>query len=177
MARVFVSCARDDQALASDVCRRLEQAGHEVVPGRDTRDGIVSGEHWRLRLDEWLGWADAVVCVVTSASVASSRCIAEIATAQARGKRVLPLRAGLDHPLLADIQYTDLTRDPAAAWAALVEAVRRSAAAEGGGWPVGRSPDCARSTATSNGCSSAVMRRAGIWRNGCAALPGEPQSW
>ncbi|MDQ3762699.1 MAG: toll/interleukin-1 receptor domain-containing protein [Actinomycetota bacterium] len=39
------------------------------------------GERWRQRLHERLRWADAVVCVVTSAAVASSWCAAEIATA------------------------------------------------------------------------------------------------
>ncbi|MGQ0774633.1 MAG: nSTAND1 domain-containing NTPase [Pseudonocardiales bacterium] len=142
MARVFISYASEDLASAREVHRWLNDAGHEVFLGQDSRDGIVVGEQWRQRLLERLRWADAVVCVVTSASVVSSWCTAEIVMAQARGSRLLPLRAepDADHPLLADVPHIDLARDPAVACIALVSALRRVDAAGGAGWPDDRSP-------------------------------------
>ncbi|MGH3999918.1 MAG: toll/interleukin-1 receptor domain-containing protein [Pseudonocardiaceae bacterium] len=142
MARVFISYAHDDLALAHDVHHWLDQAGHEVFFDQDPREGIVVGEPWRQRLHERLRWADAVVCVVTVASVASSWCAAEIAMAQARGSRLLPLRAepDADHPLLADVHHIHLAQDPAAGRAALIAALHRVDAAGGAGWPQDRSP-------------------------------------
>ncbi|MGH3755203.1 MAG: toll/interleukin-1 receptor domain-containing protein [Pseudonocardiaceae bacterium] len=64
MARVFVSHASEDLALACDVHRWLIEAGHEAFLDQDLRDGIVVGEQWRHRLQERLRWADAVVCVM-----------------------------------------------------------------------------------------------------------------
>ena len=72
MARVFVSHASEDAALADEVHRWLVQDGHEVFLDQDLRDGIVVGEEWEQRLHERLRWADAVVCVVTSAYLARS---------------------------------------------------------------------------------------------------------
>jgi TIR domain/AAA ATPase domain len=115
---------------------------HEVFLDTDPHDGIVVGEEWDQRLHERLRWADAVVCVVTSAAVASMWCTAEISIALSRGSRLLPVRAerGANHPLLKSAQYADLTVDSAAGYAVLVEALRRVDAAGGSGWPDDRSP-------------------------------------
>ncbi|MGH3755720.1 MAG: TIR domain-containing protein, partial [Pseudonocardiaceae bacterium] len=138
-ARVFVSYASEELALAREVHGWLAEAGHEVFLDQDPRDGIAVGEQWRTRLAERLRWADAVVCVVTSAYLGSTWCAAEIATAQERGSRLLPLHAepGLAHPLLTEVQHSDLTRDPVAARAALLAAID---AAGGSGWPDDRCP-------------------------------------
>ena len=109
---------------------------------RDLRDGIGVGEDWEQRLYERLRWADAVVCVVTSAYVASQWCTAEVAIARSRGSRLLPVRAesGVAHPLLKSFQYADATRNGSAARARLAEALRRVDQAGGSGWPDERSP-------------------------------------
>jgi len=101
---------------------------------QNPRNGIAVGEEWAKRLHERLRWADAVVCVVTSAAVTSTWCTAEVSIALSRGNQVLPVRAepGVDHPLLPSAQYADLTRDSDMARAALVETLRR--------WPEGKSP-------------------------------------
>ncbi|MGH3996204.1 MAG: toll/interleukin-1 receptor domain-containing protein, partial [Pseudonocardiaceae bacterium] len=142
MARVFISYANEDLTRAREVHRWLSAAGHEVFLDQDSRDGIAVGEQWRQRLRERLRWADAVVCVVTVASVVSSWCTAEIVMAQEWGSRLLPLRAEPDddHPLLADVPHIDLAQDPAAARAALTAALRRVDAAGGSGWPDDRCP-------------------------------------
>ncbi|MGB6164439.1 MAG: toll/interleukin-1 receptor domain-containing protein [Pseudonocardiaceae bacterium] len=91
MAEVFVSYANEDVALAREVRRWLKADRHEVFLAGDLRDGIAAGEQWRLRLHERLRSADAVVCVLTSAYLASTWCTAEVAIAQSRGTRVIPM--------------------------------------------------------------------------------------
>jgi hypothetical protein len=142
VARVFVSYASGDRECAGRLHQWLVAEGHEVFLDRDVRDGIAVGEEWEQRLHERLRWADAVVCVVTSAAVRSTWCLVEVGIALSRGSRVLPVRAeqGADHPLLRSAQYADLTVDSTAARAALVEALRRVDAAGGLGWPDDRSP-------------------------------------
>ncbi|MGB6161570.1 MAG: TIR domain-containing protein [Pseudonocardiaceae bacterium] len=142
MARVFVSYASEDRKVAGRLRRWLVAAGHQVFLAEHPRDGIAGGEHWRLRLHERLRWADAVVCVLTSAYLASTWCTAEIATAQSRGSRLIPVLAELNvvHPLLNDVQHIDLIRNPGSVPAALDEALRRVDAAGGFGWPDDRSP-------------------------------------
>jgi WD40 repeat protein len=142
MARVFISYASEDLERAGLLHQWLLAAGHKVFLAKDLRDGIAGGEPWRLRLHEQLRWADAVVCVLTSSYVASIWCTAEVAIAQSRGSRLIPVVAepGIVHPLLSDIQHIDLIRASADVPAALNEALRRVDAAGGFGWPDDRSP-------------------------------------
>jgi energy-coupling factor transporter ATP-binding protein EcfA2 len=143
VARVFVSHASEDLALACEVHQWLTETGHEVFLDRDVRDGIALGERWRERLWERLRWADAVVCVVTSAYLASTWCTAEVVAAQSRGGRLLVLRVEADvvHPLLSEVQYTTFVLgDLVAARAAVAEALRRIDAAGGAGWSDDRCP-------------------------------------
>ncbi|MGH3887879.1 MAG: TIR domain-containing protein [Pseudonocardiaceae bacterium] len=142
MARVFVSHASEDRALAGEVRRWLIDDGHEVFLDQDPRDGIAVGEQWEQRLHERLQWAQAVVCLVTSAYVTSLWCAAEVGAARARGSRLLPVLAepGVVYPLLTSLQLADLTRDPATARVALAAALRRVDAAGASGWPDDRAP-------------------------------------
>ncbi|MGH3808067.1 MAG: TIR domain-containing protein [Pseudonocardiaceae bacterium] len=142
MARVFVSHASEDGECAARLHRWLVGQGHEVFLDRDPGDGIAVGEEWGRRLHERLRWADAAVCVVTSAYLGSVWCSAEVSFALSRGSRVLPVLAepGMAHPLLASLQHADLTGDPTAARAALVAELRRVDAVGGWGWPDDRSP-------------------------------------
>jgi hypothetical protein len=113
LARVFVSYARADRECAGQLHQWLIAEGHEVFLDQDPGNGIAVGEEWDKRLHERLRWADAVVCVVTSAAVASTWCTAEVSFALSRGNRLLPVRAepGVEHPLLTSVQYADLTVD------------------------------------------------------------------
>jgi len=142
VARVFVSYASVDRECAGLLHRWLVAEGHGVFLDQDLRDGIVVGEEWERRLHERLRWADAVVCVVTSAFLVSTWCTYEVACARSRGGQLLPVRAesGVVHPLLTSAQYADLTGDPGVARAALVAALRRVDVGGGFGWPDGRSP-------------------------------------
>ncbi|MDQ2790162.1 MAG: toll/interleukin-1 receptor domain-containing protein, partial [Actinomycetota bacterium] len=142
MAKVFLSHASEDGECAGQLHQWLASEGHEVFLDQDLREEILGGEQWEQRLHERLHWADAMVCVVTSAAVASTWCTAEVSIALSRGSRVLPVRAepGVDHPLLRSAQYADLTVESTGARAALVEALRRVDAAGGLGWSDDRSP-------------------------------------
>jgi hypothetical protein len=62
-----------------------------VFLDQDVRDGLVVGKEWAQQLHERLRWADAVVCVVTPAYVASTWCAAEVGIAVSRGSRLLPV--------------------------------------------------------------------------------------
>jgi WD40 repeat protein/type II secretory pathway predicted ATPase ExeA len=142
MARVFVSHSGKDAALADEVHGWLIDGGHEVFLAQDLHAGILVGDQWEQRLHERLRWADAVVCVLTAAYLDSLWCTAELAIAQSRGSRLLPVRGepGVSHPLLDATQYADMSEDRADARARLNEALLQLDAAGGGGWPDGRSP-------------------------------------
>ena len=50
VARVFVSHAGEDLALAGEVHLWLVEDGHEVFLDQHLRDGLVVGEEWEQRL-------------------------------------------------------------------------------------------------------------------------------
>jgi hypothetical protein len=140
---VFISHAGQDVALACEVHRWLVTDGHEVFLDRDLREGIAIGEEWQPRLHERLRWADAMVCLLTSAYVSSTWCSAELGIAQNRGSRLLPIRAEprVSHPLLGPVQTTlDMTGNGVGVRAQLAAALARVDAAGGSGWPDDRSP-------------------------------------
>jgi WD40 repeat protein len=144
VARVFVSHASEDNKAAIELHKWLIEDGHEVFLDQDLRDGIALGDEWEQRLYERLRWADAVVCLVTSAYRVSAWCTAEVGIARSQGSRLLPLRGepGEVHPLLmpSQYQYADMSGDPVVARATLREALHRLDAVKGWGWPDGRSP-------------------------------------
>lgn len=138
VARVFVSYARDDGVVAGQLHEWLVDDGHEVFLAQDLRDGIALGEEWEQRLHDELRRADAVVCVLTEAFLASRWCAAEVAIAQSRGSRLLPVRAEsrVTDPLLTSVQHVDMTKDPEAVRPFLVAALRQLDA----NWPDDRCP-------------------------------------
>jgi hypothetical protein len=142
MARVFISHSSEDAAVAAEVHGWLVDGGHEAFLDQDLSDGILAGEEWERRLHQRLRWADAIVCLLTSAYLTSVWCTAELAIAQSRGSRLLPVQAepGVRHPLLDSTQYTDMTHDAKWARTRLAEALLRVDAAGGFGWPDDRSP-------------------------------------
>ena len=117
-------------------------AGHEVFLDRDVDGGIRVGEDWQERLHERLRWADAVVCLVSAASVDSTWCVCEVSTALSRGSRVLPLHVelGVRHPLLTRLQHVGLDGEGGDARRGWSRQLRLVDAGGGSGWPDDRSP-------------------------------------
>jgi TIR domain len=142
MARVFISYSHTDVEVAGRVQGWLKDAGHEVFLDRDVGVGIHLGEDWQERLHERLRWADAVVCLVSAASVGSTWCVCEVSTALSRGSRVLPLQIepGVGHPLLTGSQQVSLDGSDADARLRLIAELRVVDASGGSGWPDDRSP-------------------------------------
>ncbi|MDQ3763858.1 MAG: TIR domain-containing protein [Actinomycetota bacterium] len=113
MARIFISYATPDRAVADEVSGWLQAAGHEPFLDHDLRDGISPGEDWKQRLYRELRRVDAVIGVVTRSFVASEWCFAELGIADSRGCRLIPLHAetGVVHPLMQELQYVDYHAD------------------------------------------------------------------
>lgn len=142
MARIFISHASEDNGRVREVFDWLIEEGHSLFYDENLQAGLIVGEDWKSRLYERLRWADAVVCLITSAYVKSIWCTAELTTAINRGSRLLPMVAesGVRHPLLDGIQLSDYSANPERAKNSLAEALRRLDAAGGRGWTDGRNP-------------------------------------
>jgi WD40 repeat protein len=108
VARVFLSYAGADLSQALEVFGWLSADGHDIFFDRDVRNGIPAGEVWKRKLYQELSKVDAVVCLVTHAYVESMWCTAEIAIADSRGCRLIPLRGepGVTHRLIDEQQHT-----------------------------------------------------------------------
>jgi WD40 repeat protein len=141
VARVFVSHATADLAIAETVRDWLRGERHQVFLDRDLDAGLRVGQRWKSRLYAELRAADAVVCVLTAAYLDSPWCTAEVGIADALGSRLLPLQVtpGLSSALLADRQYVEF--GPASPWREELAAALRAVDAAGGlGWADDRSP-------------------------------------
>lgn len=87
--KVFLSYARKDgSAFAEDLVDALEVAGFDAFLDRND---IAAGEDWEKRLEGLIAAADTIVFIVTPGSVASERCAWEVRTAEALGKRIVPV--------------------------------------------------------------------------------------
>src|ERR671916_1030898 len=126
MAAVFVSHSSRDRAVTEQVMQRLRAAGFAALfVDFDPEQGIPAGRSWERELYAQLRKTDAVVFLASEASVASSWCLLEVGLARSLGRPVFPLRlqAGVALPLLADVQWTDLT-DPEEGLARLLAGLR-----------------------------------------------------
>ena len=112
MASVFVSHSSRDRAATERVVARLRAAGFAALfVDFDPDQGIPAGRDWERELYTQLRRTDAVVFLASQASVASSWCVLEVGLARSLGRPVFPLRLQPEValPLLADVQWTDLT--------------------------------------------------------------------
>ncbi len=126
VARVFISYATPDRAVADEVVGWLQAAGHEPFLAHDLRHGISAGEDWEQRLYEELRRVDAVIGVVSSSFLASTWCLAEVAAARALGCRLMPLSVEPDvvHPLMQRLQSIAYWADLPKARERVLQAVR-----------------------------------------------------
>src|ERR687890_38483 len=111
MASVFVSHSSQDQAATEWAVARLRAAGFGALfVDFDPEQGIPAGRDWERELYAQLRRSDAVIFLASEASVASRWCSIEIGLARSLGRPVFPVRLqpGVQLPLLADVQWTDL---------------------------------------------------------------------
>src|SRR3954463_15102064 len=111
MASIFVSHSSQDRAATEQVAARLRAAGFAALfVDFDPEQGIPTGRNWERELYAQLRRTDAVIFLASAASVASRWCFAEVSLARSLGRPVFPLRLqpGVELPLLADVQWTDL---------------------------------------------------------------------
>src|SRR3954469_7251826 len=112
MASVFVSHSSRDRAVTDRVVQRLRAAGLAALfLDFDPEQGIPAGRSWERELYAQLRKTDAVIFLASEASVASSWCLVEVGLARSLGRPVFPVRlqSGVGLPLLADVQWIDLT--------------------------------------------------------------------
>jgi len=125
MTRVFISYARVDWEFAARLRECVAAEGHEVFLDTHAMDGIQIGEAWETQLHDQIWWADAMICIVTSAYLRSQWCSAEIAIFRWERGWLLPLNMepGIQHPLLRSVQGADYARDPACAIVAILKSL------------------------------------------------------
>ena len=88
--RVFLSYSRQDQAIAGQLIESLEKVGQSVWSDRELRPG----DDWQMETERALEEADAVIVVVSPASLQSKFVTEEWGTALAQSKRVIPVLTG-----------------------------------------------------------------------------------
>jgi uncharacterized protein YjbI with pentapeptide repeats len=88
--RIFVSYARADAPLARSVCDALTKRGFRVF----FDETMIGGEDYVRRLTGEIAEAEALVALLTPASVSSEWCVAEWYWAHALGVKVIPIRFG-----------------------------------------------------------------------------------
>ena len=119
---IFISYARDDVAFARDLRERLLALGH--APWMDLFD-IPAGVRWPDEIDRALRSADAIIGVMSPASMASENVKNEWDWAIANSRRlILLLTEPCEIPFhYVSRNYIDLTSDQAGGLAALASAI------------------------------------------------------
>ncbi len=116
MARVFISHASGDAAVAQDLFAWLNSQGFDRgFLDIDTDQGIPPGAKWEQMLYDELERAQAVILLLTRNWFDSKWCFAEFAQARSRGKAIFPVIVGPggDQYIGDDLQKLDLTHDRA----------------------------------------------------------------
>jgi hypothetical protein len=99
VARVFISYATPDRAIADEVSSWLRAAGHEPFLAHDLRNGTGAGEGWKQRLYDELREVDAVIGVMTSSFAASAWCSVEFGAGDHANHRISPTQPLMQPPL------------------------------------------------------------------------------
>jgi hypothetical protein len=93
LSTIFISHSSSDNALASELGRRLEQQNHHsVFLDLDPEKGIVAGQSWEQTLYRKLRACRAVVALCTDHYLNSQWCFAELALARMEGKHIIALQ-------------------------------------------------------------------------------------
>jgi nucleotide-binding universal stress UspA family protein len=122
--KLFFSYARPDRERADSLAQRLRQAGNEVW--LDTE--LTGGQVWWDKILDQVRSCDALVMIVSRASIKSEACMHERGYATMLGKAVLPvaveqIRAELLPPDIARLQVIDYSQPSETAAFALIGSV------------------------------------------------------
>jgi WD40 repeat protein/energy-coupling factor transporter ATP-binding protein EcfA2 len=112
MASVFISHSSVDRAVAAWLMDQFRSAGFAALfVDFDPKQGIPAGRNWEREVYTQLRQADALIFLASEASVESRWCFAELTLARSLGRPVFPLRLqpGVQLPLVADVQWVDLS--------------------------------------------------------------------
>ncbi|SET07089.1 TIR domain-containing protein [Geodermatophilus poikilotrophus] len=112
MPALFISHSNQDWVATERVSSWLRRAGFTTVfVDFDPEDGIPAGRNWERELYAQLRRTEAVVFLASHAATASRWCFAELSLARSLGHPVFPLglEPGVRLPLLADVQWIDVT--------------------------------------------------------------------
>jgi hypothetical protein len=94
MSDVFISHAAEDGTVALDIADRLEQLGYSTwVYEADSAGGVS----YLSEIDEELEQTQAVVLLISDASLRSLQVTKEIVRAHESGKPFIPVRCGVEH--------------------------------------------------------------------------------
>jgi hypothetical protein len=94
MSDVFISHAAEDGPTALDIADRLEQLGYSTwVYEADSAGGVS----YLSEIDEELEQSQAVVLLISDASLRSLQVTKEIVRAHESGKPFIPVRCGVEH--------------------------------------------------------------------------------
>jgi hypothetical protein len=125
--RLFLSYSRKDKALADKVTARLEAAGYGVWLDRES---VAGATRWRDEIEQGLKQCDALVFLLSQASLASDEVKKELAAGIEMGKTILPLRLdqapllGWFKDRLGAIQQVDYGAEEDVWWKRLLAALR-----------------------------------------------------
>ncbi|MGO9920647.1 MAG: toll/interleukin-1 receptor domain-containing protein, partial [Isosphaeraceae bacterium] len=112
MASIFLSHSSQDNEVAGDLSRRLQEHGYDsLFLDFDPDSGIKAGRDWERELYRNLKLARAVIVLCSPSSMASRWCFVEIAQAKALGKAIFPITISpcQVESILNDRQAIDLT--------------------------------------------------------------------
>jgi hypothetical protein len=90
-ANVFLSYASADRAIAEQIAQKLRSGGIDLPM---LANAIGRGDDFADALREALQDSDAVVVVLSNASVESAFVMAELGAAMALNKRIIPIKLG-----------------------------------------------------------------------------------
>ena len=107
MEHVFISYKREDRSFVDELENRIIEAGMETWSDNQLR----AGESWRLKIDEAIEDAFAMVVVMTPEARKSEYVTYEWSFAMGLGISIIPimLKETKLHPKLDDLHYLDFT--------------------------------------------------------------------
>ncbi|MFI6266107.1 SUMF1/EgtB/PvdO family nonheme iron enzyme [Micromonospora sp. NPDC051006] len=137
MSKIFVSHVSEDRATVHGLSGQLRDWGFNPFVYYEADGGVLGGAQWEQTVLEAIRSSSAVLLCVSPEVRNSLWCFAEIMIARYEGKPVIPVilrgdSSNLWAVLRTNIQYVDLSQDPAKGWDRLRSALGRlvSASAE-----------------------------------------------